>query len=197
VPAAAHGRSALLEAALALFSEHGFEGASTRTIAARARVPQGLVRHHFGSKEGLFREAVDHALGPIRAGLDAPQLAPAQLAASLALAAPQLGLLLHALLEPGPRRAWLVERRLRPLLQRGGPALARLLGRAAPLAERDLLALVGAVAAPLVLAPLLAPDPAAAIAPALERMLGQTLGTVLAPAPAAGPWAPRRPAASR
>lgn len=189
------GRAALLEAALALFAERGFEGASTRAIAERAGVPQGLVRHHFGSKEGLFREAVDHALGAFQAGLDT-QLTPAQLAADLQRAAPRIALLLHALLEPGPRRAWLVEQRLRPLLQRSGPALAGLLGRAPPLAERDLLALVGAVAAPLLLAPLHASEPASVVGPVFERMLGQTLGTLLAPAPVPGPWAPRRPAAA-
>jgi AcrR family transcriptional regulator len=190
------GRAALLDAGLALFAERGFDGASTRAIAVRAGVPQGLVRHHFGSKEGLFREVVDRALSAIEAGLGAPRPAPAQLASSLQRAAPQIALVLHALLEPGARRAWLVEQRLRPLLQRSGPALAGLLGRSAPLAERDLLALVGAVAAPLLLAPLRGSEPAAAITRPLERMLGQTLEALLAPAPVAGPWAPRRLAAA-
>jgi AcrR family transcriptional regulator len=38
----------------------GFEGASLREIAARAGTTHGLVRHHFGSKEGVWR-AVVHA----------------------------------------------------------------------------------------------------------------------------------------
>jgi AcrR family transcriptional regulator len=45
-------------AALKLFAEHGFEATSTRAIATEAGVSHALLRHHYGSKEGL-REAVD------------------------------------------------------------------------------------------------------------------------------------------
>ncbi|MBP2707522.1 TetR family transcriptional regulator [Microbispora sp. RL4-1S] len=43
------------------FGEHGFNGATIRGIAADAGVSPGLVRHHFGSKQGL-REACDDYL---------------------------------------------------------------------------------------------------------------------------------------
>ena len=59
-------RARIRQAALAQFSEHGFERATIRGIAAAAGVSPGLVRHHFGSKQEL-REAVDeHILTEIR-----------------------------------------------------------------------------------------------------------------------------------
>ena len=53
-------RTALLDAALAEFAAHGFEGASTRAIAAAAGTHQPQINYHFDSKEELWREAVDH-----------------------------------------------------------------------------------------------------------------------------------------
>ncbi|MGD0563906.1 MAG: TetR/AcrR family transcriptional regulator [Roseiarcus sp.] len=52
-------RPKLLEAAIQEFAESGFDGATTAAIARRAKAPQPLVHHHFGSKEELFREALD------------------------------------------------------------------------------------------------------------------------------------------
>lgn len=51
-------RDAILDAALTLFSERGFEGASIRAIAAEAGVDPGLIRHFFGDKDSLFVETV-------------------------------------------------------------------------------------------------------------------------------------------
>ena len=51
-------RARIRDAALRLFAERGIEGATVRDIARAAGVSGGLVRHHFGSKEGL-REACD------------------------------------------------------------------------------------------------------------------------------------------
>lgn len=53
-------RSALLDAALAEFAAHGFEGASTRRIAAEAGTHQPQINYHFESKEALWQAAVDH-----------------------------------------------------------------------------------------------------------------------------------------
>jgi AcrR family transcriptional regulator len=53
-------RTALLDAALAEFAAHGFEGASTRTIAAAAGTHQPQINYHFDSKDELWRAAVDH-----------------------------------------------------------------------------------------------------------------------------------------
>ncbi|PWE49614.1 TetR/AcrR family transcriptional regulator [Thioclava sp. NG1] len=52
-------RSRILDAAETVFARDGFEGAKVRDIAALAEVPLGLVNHHGGSKEALFREVVE------------------------------------------------------------------------------------------------------------------------------------------
>ncbi|GAA5159806.1 MULTISPECIES: TetR family transcriptional regulator [Amycolatopsis] len=51
-------RAALLEAARAVFSESGYEGATVRAIAARAGVDAAMVNHWFGGKDALFAQAV-------------------------------------------------------------------------------------------------------------------------------------------
>src|SRR5947207_8890126 len=53
-----NGAVRLRDAALELFGENGFAGTNVRDLAERAGVTAGLVKHHYGSKEGL-REAVD------------------------------------------------------------------------------------------------------------------------------------------
>ena len=52
------GRARIRDAALALFGERGVERTSLREIAQSAGLSAGLVRHHFGSKDGL-RAACD------------------------------------------------------------------------------------------------------------------------------------------
>lgn len=51
-------RDAILKAAIKLFAELGYEGASLRAITGAAGVDVALVRHFFGGKQGLFEEAV-------------------------------------------------------------------------------------------------------------------------------------------
>lgn len=51
----ADARNAILEGALAVFAADGFHGATMRDIANRAEVSQGLLHHHFGGKDGLWR----------------------------------------------------------------------------------------------------------------------------------------------
>lgn len=53
-----NGRERLIVAALALFSEQGYEGTSVREIADNAGVSFGLIRKYFKSKEGL-RDVVE------------------------------------------------------------------------------------------------------------------------------------------
>ena len=57
---AGDGRQRLLKTALKLFGEKGFDSVTVREIAAASSVSIGLIKHHFGSKEGL-RTAVDDA----------------------------------------------------------------------------------------------------------------------------------------
>ncbi|GLZ01432.1 TetR/AcrR family transcriptional regulator [Actinoplanes sp. NBRC 103695] len=51
-------RARIRDAAIELFAERGIAPATIRDIAERAGVSSGLLRHHFGSKDGL-REACD------------------------------------------------------------------------------------------------------------------------------------------
>src|SRR5262249_37416274 len=51
-------RQRILEIAQREISEHGIDGVSIRTIARLAGVDPRLVRHYFGSKEGLLLHAV-------------------------------------------------------------------------------------------------------------------------------------------
>jgi AcrR family transcriptional regulator len=56
---AAATRKALLAAARLHLAQSGFDGTTTREVAATAGVNQTLVYRYFGSKEALFREAAD------------------------------------------------------------------------------------------------------------------------------------------
>ena len=61
----------ILDAAEALFAEHGFDGTSLRAVPARAEVNLAAVHYHFGSKMGLFRALVERRVGEVnRARLD-------------------------------------------------------------------------------------------------------------------------------
>lgn len=66
-------RGALLDAAIAEFAAHGFEGASTRSIAARAGTHQPQINYHFESKDELWRAAVDHVFSKLADAVDAPE----------------------------------------------------------------------------------------------------------------------------
>ena len=78
-PAAASRRRAILDSALAVFTEQGLAAASIQDIRARSGASIGSIYHHFGSKEGiaaaLYAEAIaDYqrgALEVLRAALDA------------------------------------------------------------------------------------------------------------------------------
>lgn len=54
------GRQRILEAAVRSFADVGYEGTTTARVARDAGVTQPLVHHHFGSKEGMWRAAMDH-----------------------------------------------------------------------------------------------------------------------------------------
>lgn len=54
-------RSRLVEAARAVFSERGFQGATVREICRRADANVAAVNYHFGSKDGLLAEALNFA----------------------------------------------------------------------------------------------------------------------------------------
>ncbi|MER8647698.1 MULTISPECIES: CerR family C-terminal domain-containing protein [unclassified Mesorhizobium] len=60
-------RAALVLAALKLFGRQGFDGTSTREIAAEAKANIGSIAYHFGGKEGLRGAAADHIVETIQA----------------------------------------------------------------------------------------------------------------------------------
>ncbi|ONH23312.1 TetR family transcriptional regulator [Pseudofrankia asymbiotica] len=63
-PGQSEARAEILRAARMLFAERGFVGASIRSVAAEARVDPALVHHYFGTKEGLFRAALEMPIQP-------------------------------------------------------------------------------------------------------------------------------------
>lgn len=52
-------RAALVDSAVALFTEHGYAATSLDAIATRARVTKGALYHHFTGKQALFEAAFD------------------------------------------------------------------------------------------------------------------------------------------
>lgn len=64
-------RRRIIDAAIGLFGQHGFDGASTRDIAARAGVNAPALQYYFENKEGVYRACAEtfadeswHALEP-------------------------------------------------------------------------------------------------------------------------------------
>ena len=64
-PSADQTRAALVHAALSLFGAKGFDGTSTREIAARANANIGSIAYHFGGKEGLRTAVADYIVKTI------------------------------------------------------------------------------------------------------------------------------------
>src|SRR5271166_6398931 len=100
--AAARGedtRERLIEAAIRIFGELGFEGASTRMLADAAGANLAAIPYHFGNKEGLYRAAAEFIVE--RCGRDIlPTLEKIDIAlAGKKLARPDALALLHQLLE--------------------------------------------------------------------------------------------------
>jgi TetR/AcrR family transcriptional regulator, regulator of cefoperazone and chloramphenicol sensitivity len=59
-------RAALVRAALKLFGRQGYDGTSTREIAAEAKANIGSIAYHFGGKEGLRTAAADYIVDTIQ-----------------------------------------------------------------------------------------------------------------------------------
>src|SRR5437764_4269513 len=65
VPKNSATKERILDAAEALFMEHGFEATSLRQITATAGVNLAAVNYHFGSKEELFQAVLTRRLDPM------------------------------------------------------------------------------------------------------------------------------------
>lgn len=53
-------KAQIMRAAVRLFTERGYEGATIRDIANEAEVNLGLIRYHFGHKADLYRDTLAH-----------------------------------------------------------------------------------------------------------------------------------------
>ena len=58
--AAVDRKHQLLETALDVFSRQGYEGATTKEIAAAAGVAEAVIFRHFPSKQALYTEVLDY-----------------------------------------------------------------------------------------------------------------------------------------
>src|SRR5690606_11801083 len=74
-PSAEHDLTAparIRRAAVERFARQGFEATTLRQVATDAGVTHGLVRHHFGDKDGLRRAADDDVMHRLRPAFDTP-----------------------------------------------------------------------------------------------------------------------------
>ena len=126
-PSADATRERILAAALDLFSELSFDGATMRDIAAQAGVTQPLVNYHFSSKDELWRAAVERIFAELNDALTArarglrgvDELTVAKLLVRefiyFSATHPQLHrIITQECKTDGPRMDWLVERHVRP-----------------------------------------------------------------------------------
>ncbi len=67
----AQKRADLLAAALQLFLEEGYQGASIERIAAAADVARGTFYLYFADKESIFQDVIDDLLDPVMDALEA------------------------------------------------------------------------------------------------------------------------------
>lgn len=129
-PGADATRERILAAALELFSERSFEGASTRLIAESAGVQQPLLAYHFGSKEELWRAAVGQLFDELTQvlgdrifglrGVDDSAVAKLVVAEFVRFSAahPQLHrIIMQECKADGSRLEWLVEQHIRPMFE--------------------------------------------------------------------------------
>ena len=134
-------RQAILQAALAVFAQHGFEAARLEDMAARAGVAKGTLYLYFRDKEALFEALVRNAVSPLLDEMSrlaaAPDIPPQQaLETFFALFEKEvLGterkLLLRLILAEGPRFPAIAEFYYREVVSRGLAMMRGLAQRAA------------------------------------------------------------------
>jgi TetR/AcrR family transcriptional regulator len=124
-------RDRIVRAALDAFATHGFEGASTRQIAALAGENQGLITYHFSSKENLWKAAADSIFLEFRSELEARDaiLVDADIHTRIRLLLiyfvryaarrpEQMRLMIQEGKADSPRMKWLVDRHIRPMFEK-------------------------------------------------------------------------------
>jgi len=138
-------RETILDAALTVFAERGFEAARLDDVAAQAGVAKGTLYLYFKDKEALFEEVVRGAASPIIERLGAIAAAPelpmaSMLEAMFALFEKEvLGtkrkLIIRLIIAEGPRFPRIAEFYYREIIGRILPVLAKVAQRAAERGE--------------------------------------------------------------
>ncbi|WP_394553591.1 TetR/AcrR family transcriptional regulator [Agromyces sp. MMS24-JH15] len=64
-----YDRRGILEVAVAVFNEQGYDATSVATLAERLGLGKSAIYHHFSSKEELLRRALDEALDGLEGAL--------------------------------------------------------------------------------------------------------------------------------
>lgn len=121
-------RNDILDAALKVFARDSFEGASLLEIAKLAHIGQPLIHYHFGSKEKLWRAAIDYALTDLERFyreliVTTIDLEPIDNLKVLCRAFIQFAarypehahIFINEMRTPGERFDWIVEKYLRPI----------------------------------------------------------------------------------
>jgi AcrR family transcriptional regulator len=124
-------KTKLLKAAISVFGSHGFVGGSVRQIADAAGTNIGAIKYHYGSKEGLWQEAVTHLFNELGAFImrDAhlwPDMTPRERVANstrnyirFCASYPELNrIVLSETIENGHRMHWLAENHVRVFIER-------------------------------------------------------------------------------
>jgi AcrR family transcriptional regulator len=158
-------RDAILDAALTVYAERGFEAARLDDVAVRAGVAKGTLYLYFKDKEALFEEVVRSAASPIVERLSVLAAAPDMPMATMLDALFSLfekevlgtrrKLLIRLIIAEGPRFPRIAEFYFRNVVGRIMPMLAQIAKRAAERGElpNDAVARYPQlVAAPLLLA---------------------------------------------
>ncbi|MGB3126953.1 MAG: CerR family C-terminal domain-containing protein [Pseudomonas sp.] len=65
-------RARIVEAAIAVFGERGYDGASTRDIATAAGVNAPAIQYYFDGKEGVYLACVEHLIDLLWGKMGAP-----------------------------------------------------------------------------------------------------------------------------
>ena len=63
-PRGTRTRTQILEAAIRLFAQLGYEGTGIRDIESAAGVRRGVVTYHFGNKDDVWKAAFEYAFMP-------------------------------------------------------------------------------------------------------------------------------------
>jgi TetR/AcrR family transcriptional regulator len=67
---AARNKKAILDAAIGVFTEKGYDGASIAEIAKRSKLPKANVYYYFGSKEAIYRTIIGDLIAEWDRALD-------------------------------------------------------------------------------------------------------------------------------